>query len=140
MHCDAHDVVALQLDFAGVQPAANSDAERLRALCDRRGAADRADRPIKRCEEAVPKCFTSRPRNRAKCSRTVWSCWSSSARHSRSPSSAARRVDFDDIGEHDGRQYAIRRGFAAARTGQELFDRVDDAIAVTGIGKMIAAG
>jgi hypothetical protein len=47
---------------------------------------------------------------------------------------------FDDIGEHDGRQYAIRRGFAAARTGQELFDLVDDAIAVTGIGKMIAAG
>jgi hypothetical protein len=55
MHCDAHDVVALQLDFAGVQPAANSDAERLRALCDRRGAADRAGRPIKRREKAVPK-------------------------------------------------------------------------------------
>lgn len=42
-------------------------------------------------------------------------------RHSRSPSAAARFVEFDDIGEHHRRQNPVHLHFVT-RSGQELLD------------------
>ena len=46
-----------------------------------------------------PDVFTSRPRNRVSCDRTIASCASSKACQSRSPISAARRVESHNVGE-----------------------------------------
>jgi hypothetical protein len=49
--------------------------------------------PSKVARKPSPVCFTSRPRNRMSCWRTISLCCSSVARHMRSPSAAARFVE-----------------------------------------------
>ena len=53
VHRDAGDVVALQLDLAGVEPGAHLDAQRPRRRGDRVRARDRARRPVERGEDVV---------------------------------------------------------------------------------------
>ena len=79
--------------LAGVQPGAHLDAEGLHRIADRHGAADSSLRTVEHREKAISDVFTSRPRNRTSCDRTTASCASSSACQSRSPISAARRVE-----------------------------------------------
>jgi hypothetical protein len=84
---DAADVVAYQFDLAGMQAATHRQAERLDRAGDRCGAAHRARRAVERGEKAVAQALhlvAAKPFDLR---------LSSSARHRRSPSSAARFVE-----------------------------------------------
>ena len=101
-------------------------------------AAQRTPRagPSNVARKPSPRLFTSWPRNRLICVRTASSWRSSSARHCRSPSSAARFVEIDDVGEQHRRQHAIGLGFAA-RACQKLLGFADDAVDQVGFPERV---
>jgi hypothetical protein len=53
MYGDTSDIVATNFAFAGVQPRAHLDAERLHRISNRHGTADRSLRAVKHRQEAV---------------------------------------------------------------------------------------
>ena len=106
---DAADVVADQLDLAGVKAGADLDAERGHVVGDRRGrtrprgSARRRSRGSRR-----PVVLTSRPPKRSRWPRTTFWCSSSRSRQRRSPISAARRVEST---------MSVKRTVASTRSG-----------------------
>jgi len=117
--------ITADLAFAVCNPARHLDAERLHRVADRHGAAGslaegRRTSPGK----PSPDVFTSRPRKRDSCDRTTASCASSSACQSRSPISAARRVESDDVGEQHRGEYPIVCDLSLV-AGEELGDLLE---------------
>ena len=75
MDRDPADIVALDLDLAGMHAAPDIEVERARRVDDARAAADRARRSVEGREEPVaPSVLTSRPRKRAISWRSRRSC------------------------------------------------------------------
>ena len=71
VHGDAADVVAVQLDLAGVQPGPDRQARLRELVADRGGRADARAGPSNVARKPSPVVSISRPRNRARFARTT---------------------------------------------------------------------
>ena len=122
----AADVVADQLDLAGVDPGPHVDPEAGDIVLDRAGAADRPRRPVEGGEEAV----AHRLHLVAAVAGKLAADGGVVAFEQRPPAAIPqlRRLlgRADDVGEEDRRQRPFGLGRAAA-ADQELLDLVEDA-------------
>jgi len=120
----ARDVVAPDLDLAGVQPGTDLDAEGVERVSERSGAPDRPAWPVERRQDAVPRQLhqpptaplDDRPAHRVM------------GIEKGTPATIAeqRRVlgRADDVSEQDGRQSAVSLGDGCA-TRQEALNRTN---------------
>ena len=123
MDSDTPDVPGEQLALAGVQPAANREAELVDALDELVRAADRARRPVERCDKAITDGldFPASEAAELVAHEGVVAVEQLSPGAVSEPGGVPGRLD--DVGEEDRRQHALRAAFGAA-PGQKLFDQV----------------
>ena len=93
MHGDAAEISSTEFDLTRVQPRSNLDARGRESDADGLCTAIARAGPSNTAMNPSPVVFTSRPRNRSSCSRTIRLCSSRIARHRASPTDAARSVE-----------------------------------------------
>src|SRR6516164_10748993 len=127
VHGDSADILAAKLDLTSMETASDLDAERPYLLGDRRGAAHGASGSVEGCEKAVAEALDRAPaKARDLLPRPLV------VEIENLPPSAVAEFDepscrTDDVSEENCRQNPIQLCLAA-RSGQKLFDLVDDAV------------
>src|SRR5262249_9813903 len=132
------DLVARELDLAGVEPGANVKTERVDAVAHRARAADRAGGAVERGENpvargvdlAAPEAAELAPEDRVVPLEEI------------PPAAIAQGRGLlggaDDVGEEDRGEDAVRLG-AVPHPGQELLDLVEDRVGVLTPGHVVVS-
>ena len=125
------DIVALDLDLAGMHAAPHIEVERARRVDDARAAADRARRSVEGREEPIAEGLDLPPAK----ARDLLAQQAVVLIEQLAPAAVAELSGplgrADDVGEQDGREDAVGLG-TGARAGEEVLDLVGEGVDVAG--------